>query len=315
MFGKLPELFNRDFVVGYFLPTITFIVCSLLLLGKFGLLPNSLVPDAANQIDVLIGTTIIGLISWLLSVLLLATNRDIIRLMGGYGRFNPTCLLSVIEKRRYLALLQEKEDIDKKYNTAVSQNQDFPAELRRERNRLSQKIAERFPDDETWLLPTSFGNTIRAFEVYSRKMYGLGSIQGWSRLLSVLPEEFRNAVDASKAIVDFWVNLCFLCLVIIIEYLILILRSHQMILIWFPLVALAIAVISYYRAKSAAISWGGLIKSAFDVYLPDLWKKLGFSPKSSEDEIALWHKFSQAIIYAHPESMPKRSYGENNEGK
>ena len=75
-----------------------------------------------------------------------------------------------------------------------------------------------FPDEEAWLLPTSFGNTIRAFEVYPRVMYGLDAIPGWLRILAVIPKDYRESVDNAKAQVDFWLNLWFLSILMIFEY-------------------------------------------------------------------------------------------------
>jgi hypothetical protein len=56
-------------------------------------------------------------------------------------------------------------------------------------------------------LPTRFGNAIRSFEVYSRIIYGLEAIDGWPRLLAVIPADYRQAIDDAKAQVDFWVNI------------------------------------------------------------------------------------------------------------
>ena len=71
-------------------------------------------------------------------------------------------------------------------------------------------MVTQYPDDEFWLLPTSFGNSIRAFEVYSRIMYGIDAIEGWSRLLAVIPTEYLEKINDSKANVAFWVNNLFL---------------------------------------------------------------------------------------------------------
>jgi hypothetical protein len=70
------------------------------------------------------------------------------------------------------------------------------------------------------------------------------------------------------------------------------------------LIVFITAIITFARAKNSAIEWGELIKSSFDVFLPTLGKKLGFSDKfSKEEEKLLWEKFSQATIYADPESL------------
>ncbi len=306
MFGKLPELFDRDFAIGYFLPTATFMVVSLALVNGFGLLPAVLVVNTAIQVDVLIGTTtIIGLASWLASVFLLATNRDILRLIEGYGRLNPIRLFGKIEKRRYERLREGISKLDEEYSRCISEGKEFPMELRLKRKQLMEETVERFPDEDHWLLPTSFGNTIRAFEVYPRVMYGLDSIPGGTRLQGVIPEEYRRLVDSAKTQMDFWVNLSLLSLIAAVEYIGLAVFTNQVKVLWFPFVTLIIVLGAYSRATSSAAEWGKLVKSSFDVFLPELRKKLGFpSPATLEEEQSLWLKFSQSVIYRDPQSMP-----------
>ena len=76
---------------------------------------------------------------------------------------------------------------------------------------------------------------------------------------------------------------------------------------WIPISTIARIIISYARAKRSAIEWGCLVKSSFDVFLPELAEKLGFTiPQNREEEKLLWRKFSQSIIYLDPENMPDR---------
>lgn len=101
MFGKLPELFNRNFAVGFFLPVITFNALSLWLGQKFMLITIALNISTNSPVEVLVGTTIFGLLAWLSSIILLAVNRDIYRFMEGYGRLNPLQIFHWLERYRY----------------------------------------------------------------------------------------------------------------------------------------------------------------------------------------------------------------------
>lgn len=83
MFSKLPELFGRNFATGYFLPIVIFISASLTIVEGTGLIIFPMKLKPTDQIDLLLGTTLIGIFSWLGGFLLLALNRDIIRLMEG----------------------------------------------------------------------------------------------------------------------------------------------------------------------------------------------------------------------------------------
>lgn len=305
MFGELSKLFDRNFAIGYFLPVIIFVAVSFGLLCEFNPSQIILTPNIESKFSVLTGVTIIGLLSWLGGVFLFAVNRDLLRLMEGYGRFNPARLFCFVEKRRYKRLKQAISQLDAEYKACESEKKEFPQEICSKRVKLMQEIVKRFPDEERWVLPTSFGNTIRAFEVYPRIIYGLDAIPGWSRLLGVISEDYRNLIDNSKALVDFWSNLWLLSILFFVEYIGIVIYVGQVKVVWIPVVTVGVIFIVYSRARVAAIEWGDLIKSSFDIFLPDLFNKLGFSPPATtEEQKSLWEKFSQTIMYANPACMP-----------
>jgi hypothetical protein len=170
-----------------------------------------------------------------------------------------------------------------------------------------RQLAEEFPDKEEYLLPTPFGNVLRSFEIYPRVMYGLEAIDGWGRLLAVVPKDYTELVDSAKSQVDFWVNMGVVFILLQVEYVSLTFIFNQANLNWW-IVALLIALgtIPPMRATSAAREWGDLIKSAFDMFIPSMRESLGFnSPKNRDEEAEQWTKFSQAIIYRLPERIPE----------
>lgn len=306
MFGKLPSLFGRNFVIAYFAPFILFVGGNLFILKKFKLLE---VIFGIKQFDLLTGVSIIGLSSWIGGVLLLVANFIIIRFMEGYGSLNPMGLFKFIEKRRYKKLNDAISNINIKFTDLEYRKKEIPLELRDERQKKMKKIVERFPDED-FILPTSFGNTIRAFEVYSRVMYGIDAIPGWARLLSIIPKEYLNLIDDSKANMDFWCNLWLLNIITIMEYVGLIFftpyTGHLKIL-WLPFISFGIIILAFHIARKSAIGWGNLVKASFDVFLPQLYEKLGFPTSASTDvQEKLWKKFSQAVIYRIPNAMPIR---------
>jgi hypothetical protein len=303
MFSELPKLFDRNFVVGYLLPVAVFLSAMLGVADIFDISSTLLPLIESNP---LIGTATIVLLSWLGGVLLLALNRTIIRIMEGYGRYNPVRLLERYEKRRFQQLCRDISKLDDERDSYTSLGQDVPPKLRSERNQLMQEAAERFPDQERWLLPTVLGNTIRAFEVYSREMYGLEGIQGWYRLLAVIPKDYRELVDEAKAQMDFWVNLWVLSIISSFGYLGTAVYTGQIRVPLILLLTFGVIFISWLRVRSAAVEWGEVVKSAFDVFLPELHKKLEFPIATREEERQMWERFSQAIIYRLPSSLPER---------
>lgn len=313
MFSTLPELLGRKFAVGFFLPTILFLIVGFSILKEFGYFTNILTINASSQLDILIGSTVLGLISWFGGITLLSLNRDILRLYEGYGRFNPVRIFSPIEKKRYSKSRNLIEDLDAQYISCIQNEIEFPPDLKIKRNKFMQDFVEDFPDNVHWLMPTSFGNKIRAFEIYPRKMYGIDSIPGWDRLCTIIPEEYSVLIDDAKAHVDFWINVSFLFSMLILGYISLTIYTRQILILWVLIPLFLTTIIAYSRAQSSAIEWGSLIKSSFDVFLPELGEKLGYTKKDAGvRNREIWEKFSQSIIYANPETLPDPPESGNN---
>lgn len=302
MFSELPKLLERNFAIGYFLPVSFFVSITIYFLSAN---PTIFILKIIQE-DILIGTTIIGLYAWLLSIFLLVTNRDLFRILEGYGDMNPAKVMKWWQVFRFRSLKKKLEKLDQEYLTTINDKKKFSPEKLSARNRILRKLSECYPDDERWLLPTSFGNVVRSFEVYPRVMYGFEAVDGWSRILSVIPEEYRILIDNAKSHVDFWVNLWALFLVLALEYIIIIFMFNHPINWMIILSLLLIAIFASYRASREAVEWGDMVKSAIDIYRFDLLEKLGFSiPKTRKKEREIWSKFSQSIIYRLPDSLPQ----------
>ena len=175
-------------------------------------------------------------------------------------------------------------------------------------------LAQRYPDEESFVLPTAFGNALRAFEVYPRVMYGFESIDGWSRILAVLPKEFRELIDDAKAQVDWWVNLAVLSFILLVGYWAAFLSKWSSTLAWYSIVLNAVLPLAlfaflnwffFWRATSAVIGWGDYVKAAFDIYRFTLLESMNIdAPKSRATEKDLWTNFSQAILFRLPRLLP-----------
>ena len=96
-----------------------------------------------------------------------------------------------VHRRRFRRLEAKKEVV---YNK--------PAELTDEEQKkftsLSRTLAANYPSKEKLILPTSFGNTVRAYEDYSRVVYGFESIHGWARLQGLMSKEFRETLGGDR---------------------------------------------------------------------------------------------------------------------
>ncbi len=307
MFGELPKLFDRDFAIAYILPSAAFIEASHFLLTHLGVVYPRFI---LSQNTLLSDLTAFGLLALLGAIVLSVLNRGLVRLLEGYWPLRH--YLNFAEKLRYRWLMRQDAKSDKdreKYSSAT-----FPQKLRNRRNKIKRKKVEQFPTEEKLILPTSFGNIYRAFEIYSGAIYGLDAIPGWYRLMAVVPKDYRALIDAGRARVDLWVNTSFVGLLITFEYYGVVFwaldKDHAPTgwLSRIPIFSLLGAYIAYRLAKNAAIEWGHWVKSAFDLYIPDLREALELTvPATNDQEKAMWIAFSRMAIYRDAAAMPAKS--------
>lgn len=305
MFSELPKLFDRNFAIAFFLPVSLFMVVSTLLLNLFGYWSKIAAILTGNS---LFDATLGVFAAWIIGILLLVLNREIYRFLEGYGDYNPLRLFTNRAKQKFMKKIERKNWLDENYSSLTS-------EQRAERTKLMKELVENYPDKEGLVLPTAFGNALRAFEIYPRVMYGFEGIDGWPRIQAVLPKDYRELIDDAKAQVDWWVNLGVMSFLFLIEFWYVVFSKWGLIPTWYItalniIVPLGIyAVINLFllwRATSAAIGWGDYVKSAFDLYRFALLESLGVdAPKTRDEERKLWTRFSQAILFNLPESLPE----------
>lgn len=305
MFSELPKLFDRNFAIAYFLPVSLFMVASAWVLNVVGYWSKIATIFTGNT---LFDATLAVFAAWIVGILLLVLNREIYRFLEGYGDYNPLKWFEKSAREKYKNKVERLEWLDENYSGLTP-------EQRIERTKLMKELVESYPDKEGLVLPTAFGNALRAFEVYPRVMYGFEGIDGWPRILAVLPKDYRELIDDAKAQVDWWVNLGVMSLLFLLEFWYVAFSKWKLTPPWYitalnillPLVIYAVLnLFLLWRATSAAIGWGDYVKSAFDLYRFALLESLGIeAPKTRDAERKLWTQFSQAILFNLPDSLPE----------
>jgi len=309
MFTKLPSLLGRDFLIAHFLPMVAFVAAVLAVLEAFGHaeLRAALDENILSEVSVLL----LGV--WIAATVLLLVNHDIVRFFEGYGRWNPWHLFAPVERRRFRALRDEIEDLRRR-RAAGDADAVGPAGSERFMD-LRRRMAERFPHEEPLLLPTALGNTIRAFEAYPAVLYGMDAIHGWPRLVGLVPEHMREAIDDSRTRMDAWLNVLVLSVVFLPVFAAVVAfgcAGESTACAWSapwwlaPAAAVGLALLAYERAISAAAGWGLWVKAVFDLYQDDLARALGHVlPEEPEQRRLYWTQVSQAMIYRHAASLDR----------
>lgn len=122
------------------------------------------------------------------------------------------------------------------------------------------------------VLPTSLGNVLRAAEDRAGDKYGLDAVLVWPRLFPQLSEGLASALDDARNQLDVAARFAVTFLLAVVAALILF-TAHG----WWVTVAAGaagLAWLSYRAAVNAAIAYGELMETAFDLHRFDLLKAL-----------------------------------------
>jgi hypothetical protein len=155
----------------------------------------------------------------------------------------------------------------------------------------------RLPED---LLPTRLGNVLKATELYpgDEGRYGMDAVFFWPRLYMVLPETMRDSLQNARSSLDLtlvtsalgWLYAltacCFLAL-----------AGASSWYLWLVAAAGVLAALAAYRGTvRAGVTYGELVRTAFDLYRGDLLAQLGYAaPTSLAQEQVLWRNLGKQM--------------------
>jgi hypothetical protein len=163
---------------------------------------------------------------------------------------------------------------------------------------LRYRSYPRYAED---LLPTRLGNVLKSAELYpgDEGRYGMDAVFFWPRLYMVLPETMRSSLEDARSSLDLMLvasalggvyalsSICFLALAHITDW-----------RIWLAAVGggALVALAAYRGAVSSAVTYGELVRTAFDLYRGALLAQLGYAPPASlADEQVLWKNIGQQM--------------------
>ncbi|WP_413206259.1 hypothetical protein [Rhodospirillum sp. A1_3_36] len=291
MFSELPKLIGRAFLIGQVLPG------TLLTFGLWSAFAPGTIIDTIKLANGVSGTAAALVILWLVAIALSAINRPLIRLLQGYP-FRP---LTWAAKRAYAReaapYFAEAARLEAARQTDPTAKPKLP-----DLNGGLQRAVTHYPDAPRFLLPTSLGNIMRAYEVYPRILYGLDSVPAWPRIVEVLPKETLSRLEESRGLLNFGANLVFASTVVVLATLLSRLMNppHP---IHSNLLSLAILShpLGWAVARNAAHTWGDQCRAVFDLHRGDLAEALGLIlPSDPAQERIMWRAFSRMTLYRLP---------------
>lgn len=190
--------------------------------------------------------------------------RPVIRICEGYwfgwlGIFHA-CFVKGIQKDR--AALQDQWDA---LETRVRSGAALTLDEEAEKIRLDLALRE-YPVSDALLMPTTLGNRLRAAEEYPYERYGLEPLTCWPRFWLVLPDDTRKTLAAARSDLNDGAGLLFWSL----------LTACWAILCPWAILALVVVPIAYQHMTAAALTYGDMIRAAFDLHRFRLYEALKF---------------------------------------
>ncbi len=322
MLSSLASISDKTFIVGYVLPLLLFLFAGGLLFIDVPLVHAFLLTIATEESFEKLTYLIIAL--WVLALLMQLVNHIQLQMLEGYRW--PVSRLGFLKRSqvaRFDLVNIPFQAVNDEWKAAIQKGVGFPPDREAAWNSLRTKLVTNFPTRKELVLPTRFGNAIRAFELYSAEVYGADSIPLWLNLATVVPKDFQSALDDARAQVNCLVNVVFFSWAIAITAACRFVATFAPVealsnqphwievpvlfgnVSWiFGVAAVGAALVgwgAYALAIEQVFAWGALVKAAFDCYLPALAKSLGYSlPKTGTEQKEFWIAVSRRAIQHRP---------------
>jgi hypothetical protein len=297
MNSELSKLLGRDFFIAFFLPALFFLGANWLLVHYIA---GEDIWSGIDESKIGEDAVLAGLAVWIFGIFLQAFNRQLFRFVEGY--WPKRRWFTFWQLHRYRKLQTRMRALTTERQAARQQKQPF-VELDAFTD-CWRKLATRYPSTEDQILPTGFGNIVRAYEDYPRVMYAFESINGWPRLQAFISKQFNEVLGKDRAHVDLWLNLSLLSCAMLMETGVVAWRLDRSEMWWFTPFLVGATCFCYIQLRDSAEQYGEQVKAAFDIYLPPLARAFGYELSADRKvNSKFWLAFSQMMIFREPRSL------------
>lgn len=179
------------------------------------------------------------------------------------------------------------------------------------RHGIALENLTRYPVDDREILPTRFGNAIRAFETYGETRFNLDSQTLWYELVAVTPPYIQSEIDSAQSSVDFFVALLYLSFFFGVACWILwAIEDFKIGILLLSAPAFSLAFLCHWLAIKAIDAWSYPIHALVNLGRVKLADSLGLKlPKTLEEEKEMWGLVVDYAVYASPEyGKPLNAY-------
>lgn len=341
VFTNYLEKLGSNFLVSAMIPSLTLVITSILMFD-----PILHVADVfRNPQDTpqLIG---FGLIVFILTVVigftLTTLNTYILKIFEGYITFPPIQFLYNrrlrVHQRRARSLMAKRESLEKEYQKLrgyADKNSETDNRLREildEHYRVASEYNQEYPANLDDVLPTRFGNTLRAAEDHAVQRYGFDGVTFWPRLIHVIPDSYKATIDSTRNELSFLVNmsilsatfslLCFMAIFQVMATTNVVSGNMEVFttfageILKYLFAAVLGMLVGYFFYNTSIISLGSFtltIRASFDLFRLDLLKKLEMArPKDFDEEFDTWANLNELIVLGK-QSLTFQNFGYRKE--
>jgi hypothetical protein len=314
MVGSLAQLANRPFLVGFLVPALIALIGGVYAFQD--LMPSEFISAIFKDGGEFDKLFYIVVFVWCAGLILSMTNTAQYQLLEGLSSpVSDWTFAARYQRIRLEKLRAEAQEMRSKIALHVAPDEKLKAEF----IELTLRLRQEYPRKPERVLPTQFGNRIRAFEDFAENVHGADAVTVWPALISVVPKDFQAIIDNARANVDFLVNIIFLSFLIGVSVL---MRALYLLVQpfdpWAPWmsnlpvswyfsqiltasIAFAIGILAYHFSLRVIPGWGHLVRVTFDAYLPALARQLGYElPTNLEKRREFWMEVSQQIAIHNP---------------
>jgi hypothetical protein len=282
-------VFSRYFVVGFYAPAFFWLATLKLALGE-RFLPKALEPNTGSAF------VVVGVVALLAALLLSGFEKQTARLLMG---IYPMPILGDWLRERQI----------KAYSNCKRQAGSDDSGARRAKVHLDLY----FPKEERNMLPTRFGNAIRATRDYAKSRWGLTELVIYPRLEMLMTEQEAQVHADARATRAFFVNSA---IAAVLSGVVLVADAiaehpHPLALRWIYLIPFLLAYGLYRGAVEATVELGGAARSTVDLHRLELYEKLGVPVPTgaAHERTALAPELSELLMWgpASAATDPDRS--------
>lgn len=324
-FTNYLEKLGSNFLVSAMVPSLALVVASILMFDPI-LHVAAAFKDPQGSPQLLGFGLIVFILTVIIGFTLTALNTYILKIFEGYIIFPPIRFLYNkglrIHRQKARNLMAQRESLEKEYQYLKKfTNHDSTLEDRlgiilEEHYRVASEYDQDYPAHLDDVLPTRFGNALRAAEDHAVQRYGFDGVTFWPRLIHVIPDSYKATIDSTRNELSFLVNMSILsmtfsCLCILAIFHAMgttdVVSGNAAVFgvvagsILKYLFAAALGVIGcgfFYNASIISLgSFTLTIRASFDLFRLDLLKKLELErPNDFDEEFDTWSNLNELIV-------------------